>query len=356
MIAIFLFGCLPYQAYIYIIPDERDIHRFKHEGLKHAEVCYNFYERGSNKKIYITNWTYAVPLIQTPLEEFLKEAKAKQFLVIKNDSVVYEYIDEKIQVNDPTPTFSVAKSFVSASLGIALKEGYVGSVNDLAKKYLPELNYHKNFDYLTINHLLNQSSGLKMEVDNISDSYYGKSEKILKGLHFTSVPGQKLEYINDNTVLLGMIIERATGRNLHEYFSEKIWTKIGTCDSAVWGYDYKTKHTRAFCCFGATSRDYAKFGRLYLHKGKWGNDQLIDSNWVNTSLNQVNGLGESVGYNNNWFIGEKEVGDFMAVGMYRQQIYVNPKENVIIISFIRFNNKNLPLRWWQLLRQISAQA
>ncbi len=352
----FFTGCMPFQAYLYIIPDEKDIHRFKHEEVKHAKVPYEFNKLAINKSMYVTNWTHKEPLCKASLEDFLKEHKAKHFLVIKNDTIVFEYNEATITSYEPSPAFSISKAFVSAAFGVALKEGYIGSPNDLVKKYIPELNYHKNFNSLTINHLLNQTSGLKMEVDNIADCYYGKIEKGIKRLHFVAKPGEHLEYINLNTILVGVVIERATQRNLHEYFSDKIWSRIGTSDSTVWGYDYKTKHTRAFSCFGGSPRDYAKFARLYMNKGKWGNEQIIDSNWVIASTSPVNALGADIGYNNYWFIGEKQVGDYMAMGMYRQQIYVNPKENVIIVSLMKFHKQNLPVRWWEVLRQISRQT
>ncbi len=355
-VILFLTSCLPYQAYLYTIPDEKDIKRFKHAEVKHAEVCYEFDKRLSNKKIFVTNWTSNIPLIRLPLEKFLLKQKANHFLVIKNDSVVFEYKNKKISSYEPSPSFSIAKIFVSGAIGVALKEGYIKSVNELVKNYLPELNYHKNFESLTINHLLNQTSGIKSTVSNISDANYGKVEKVLKELDFEAKPGENFEYININTILLGIILERTTGRDLHDYFSDKIWSKIGTCDSTVWGYDYKTKHTRSFSCFGASPQDYAKFGRLYLNKGKWGDEQIIDSSWILASTSNVNSLGENVGYNNYWFIGEKEIGDFMAIGMFRQQIYINPKENVIIVSLMKFNRKNLPVRWWEILRQIAKQV
>ncbi|HVD99857.1 MAG TPA: serine hydrolase [Cytophagaceae bacterium] len=362
LLVINLAGCMPYQAYLYIVPDEKDIHRFKKKNVlvKNALQCsnqaFNFPQRTNNKPIYVSNWDPNEPLEKAALEEFLEDRKAKHFLVIKNDSIVFEYNNKEIKENEPTPGFSIAKALVSATVGVALKEGYIGSVNDHVKDYIPELNYHPYFDQLTINHLLNQTSGLRMEVDNIAYAYYGKMEHMLKMMHFDARPGEHLEYININTILVGIILERTTGRKLHEYFSEKIWSKIGTCDSTVWAYDYQTNHTRSFSCFGASARDYAKFGKLYLNKGKWGNEQVIDSNWVIASTSPVNALGENVGYNNNWFVGEKEVGDYLAMGMYRQQIYVNPKENVVIVSLMKFNKKNLPLRWWQVLRQVAEQA
>lgn len=356
MVAFGLSGCLPFNSYLYIVPDEKDIHRFKHEVVKHADVCHEFAKRPKNKSFYVTNWDPNEPLTKASLEDFLKAQKAKHFLVIREDSILFEYTNPKIKKYEPVPAFSIAKTLVSATVGVAMKEGYIHSLDDLVKSYIPELNYHKNFETLTINHLLNQTSGLRMEVDNIAFAYYGSIEHMLKMLHFDARPGEHLEYININTILMGVILERATGRNLHEYFSEKIWSRIGTCDSTVWAYDYKTHHTRSFGCFGASPRDYAKFGLLYMNKGRWDNQQVIDSNWVIATTSPVNTMGMDVGYNNNWFIGEKEVGDFLAMGMYRQQIYVNPKERVVIVCLMKFNKKNLPLRWWQVLRQISEQA
>jgi len=349
-------SCLPFHAFVHIVPDQKDIKRFKHATVKHADTCYEFTKAAKNKSIYVTNWTHKLPLSRLPLEQFLKQQQCYHFLVIKNDSIVFEYNNKKIKGYQPSPTFSIAKSFLSASIGIAITQGYIGSINDLVKDYLPELNYHKNFDILTINHLLNQESGINENVNHLSHTNYGKIEKILPKIEFKDCPGKTLEYVNTNYTLLGLLIERATKQDLYKYFSDNIWSKIGTCDSTVWGYDYRTHHTRAFSCFGGSTRDYAKFGRLYLNKGMWEGKQIIDSNWVAASTSQVNSLGASVGYNNSWFIGEKEVGDYMALGMYRQQIYINPKSNVIIVSIFKFDYRNLPLRWWELLRQITEQS
>ena len=127
-----------------------------------------------------------------PLEKFLLKQKATHFLVIKNDSIVFEYKDKKISSYEPSPSFSIAKIFVSGAIGVALKEGYIKSVNELVKNYLPELNYHKHFETLTINHLLNQTSGLKSTVSNISDANYGKVEKITANNRFDDMAADVL--------------------------------------------------------------------------------------------------------------------------------------------------------------------
>jgi hypothetical protein len=354
--ALFISSCLPIQAYRHIVPDQKDLHRFKHEEVPHAQQCYEFKKSTIDYNFSVHNWSNDKALCAAPLNTFLKEHKAIHFIVLQNDTILHEYCDPKQKEYVPSPSFSLAKNFVSACVGKALEQGYIGSVNDLVKSYIPELNYHPYFNELTINHLLNQKSGLRFEVDVISHANYGKIENIIPMLHFDARPGEHLEYININSTLLGIILERTTSKDVHTYFSENIWTKIGTCDSSVWAYDYRSKHTRAMSSFGGSARDYAKFGLLYLNKGKWANEQLLDSNWVIKSTSATNALGDEVGYNNSWFIGDEQVGDYMGLGMYRQQIYINPKNKMVIVCLLHFYEENLSIRWWQLFRQLVTQA
>lgn len=349
-------SCLPIQAYRHITPDQKDIYRFKHEEVPHASRCFEFQKDTTGRSFYVSNWSHEKTLSSLPLSEFLHQHKAIHFIILKNDTILYEYTAPKTKEYVPIQSFSLAKSFVSATIGIAIEQGHIGSVNDLVKTYIPELNYHEYFNTLTINHLLNQKSGLRMEVDVISHANYGKIENILSMFHFDAKPGEHLEYINYNSSLLGLIVERTTSKDFHTYFSEQIWSKIGTCDSTLWGYDYRSGHTRAMSSFAGSARDYAKFGLLYLNKGRWGNEQVIDSNWVIASTQATNALGDRVGYNNNWFIGESQVGDYMSRGMYRQQIYINPKEKTVMVCFLKFYDKNRSMNWWQMFRQLSEQA
>lgn len=349
-------SCLPFHAYVYHIPDQKDIKRFKHAEVKHANESFEFHKTKTNHPIHVYNWSHKTPLSFVPLEEFLQKQKCHHFLVIKNDSIVFEYHNPKIETYQPSPVFSISKTMVSASLGVAISKGYIESTNELVKKYIPELNHDKRFDLLTINHLLNHESGIKETVNNLARANYGRIEKILPKIEFVRTPGEYIEYVNTNYTLLGIVLERATKQDLYAFFSENIWSKIGTTDSTVWGYDYQTNHTRAMSFIGASPQDLAKFGRLYIHKGVWNGESLIDSNWINKTTSTVNASGKTMGYNSGFFIGEKEMGDYLALGMYRQQLYMNPKSNVIIVGIFKFNNQNLPLKWWEILRQISRQA
>ncbi len=350
-------GCLPLNAYLYIVPDPKDLDRFREEykEVKHAETCFSFPEKKPGQNIYLTNWNPMVPLQVGELTDFLESHKAKRFLVIKSDTIVYDYIGEKVDPYVPLPSFSIAKTFVATSLACAIQQGYIASVDEPVQKYLPELNYHEYFKSLTINHLLNQKSGIRSTVRNLSFAYYGNIEQVLWDIEFRARPGERLEYININSTLLSLIVERATGQDLYQYFSKNIWSKIGTCYYSLWAYDDDSKHTRGLSGFVGSVYDFAKFGKLYMDKGQWQGQQVLDSNWVVESTRPVNSLGDAVGYNNTWFIGDRQVGDYCAYGMYRQQIYINPEKNVIIVALMDFKHANLSLRWWQAMRQIAEQ-
>jgi CubicO group peptidase (beta-lactamase class C family) len=129
------------------------------------------------------------------------------------------------------------------------------------------------------------------------------------------------------------------------------------CDDAVWSTDTKNNLEKTYCCLGATALDYAKFGRLYLNQGVWNGKRIISERWYNKSISRDTTGGSSYNYNYCWHIGLKEYGDYMAIGLYKQHIYINPKKNLLIVLF---NDREKPLKaervnWWFVFRQIADQ-
>jgi len=106
---------------------------------------------------------------------------------------------------------------------------------------------------------------------------------------------------------------------------------------------------------GATALDYAKFGRLFLHGGVWNDKRIFSEQWYERSIRRDTTEGSSFNYNYCWHMGLKEYGDFMAIGLYKQHIYVNPTKELIIVLL---NDREKPLKaervnWWYIFRQIS---
>lgn len=356
----FLFNsCFPLKAIFLGRPDDKDIYRSKSTIIQAGNECFEFSKdlKQSGKNIKINDWTNDIPFFM-PLDTFATTHKIRSLLVIQNDTLKYEYYGKKFQENELHSSYSIAKSFTSALIGIAIDEGFIKSEKEAVINYIPELKNELYAEQLTIEHLLNHTSGIQYNLATDAIIYYGKNSlKALEKITFETSPGTKQHYLNINVELLGLILNRATGMAPSKYLEEKIWKPIQMCNNGIWSVDKKNQLEKSYCCIGASALDYAKFGRLFLNKGVWNGNRIISESWHNKSISRDTSNGSSFNYNYSWHIGLKEYGDFMAIGLYKQHIYINPEKNLLIILF---NDREKPLKaervnWWYIFRQISDQ-
>jgi CubicO group peptidase (beta-lactamase class C family) len=162
--------------------------------------------------------------------------------------------------------------------------------------------------------------------------YYGRNlHKQITTIGKEMPAGHYFKYKSVNTQLLGEIVHRVTGQSLAAYMHEKIWGPMGTEFPASWSIDNKKSDMeKAFASINATARDFAKFGRLYLHKGNWNGKQLLPKAWVEESTKVDAADGSAWYYQYQWWLPNKE-GDFMADGHLGQYIYVNPTKDLVIV-------------------------
>lgn len=352
-------SCIPVRSVFLGNPDEKDMTRFKGAVIHSGNDCFEFKKGVISPKdgFKINDWTRDIPFFM-PLDSFAPTHKIRSLLIIQNDTIKYEYYGKKFNERNLHSSYSIAKSFTSALIGIAIEEGFIKSEQDAVIKYIPELAKVPDADKLTIEHLLNHTSGIKYNLATDATIYYGRNSlKALKQIRFETRPGTKQHYLNINVELLGLILKRATGIAPSKYLEDKIWKPIQMCSDGVWSIDKKTQLEKSFCCLGATTLDYAKFGRLYMNKGIWNGNRIISETWYNKSISRDTSNGSSFNYNYCWHIGLKKYGDFMAIGLYKQHIYINPDKNLLIILF---NDKEKPLKaervnWWDIFRQIADQ-
>lgn len=340
-------------------PGDKDINHFKNAVIHTGNECFEFkYDKlQSAAKIKISDWTSDIPFF-IPLDSFAATHKIRSLLIIQNDTVKYEYYGKKFNAKNLHSSYSIAKSFTSALIGIAIEEGFIKNEQEPVIKYIPELADVVHADKLTIEHLLNHTSGIKYSLATDAIIYYGRNSlKALRKVRFETIPGTRQHYLNINVELLGLILKRATGVAPSQYLEDKIWKPIQMCDDGVWSADEKNRIEKTFCCIGATAMDYAKFGRLYLNKGVWNGNRIISEAWYEKSIRRDTTNGSSFNYHYCWHIGLKEYGDFMAIGLYKQHIYINPKKNLIIVLFNDQENRLKAERanWWFIFRQIADQ-
>ena len=278
------------------------------------------------------------------LDVFLESTGTWSFMVIQNDTILYERYFKGYQHDSMVTSFSVAKSFDSALIGIAIDEGHIKSVNDPITDYLPELaERDPRFRDIQIRHLLMMASGLRYEPDRplgMGDGTLTYTFDDLRHLALTETevveqPGTTFLYNNYNPLLLGMILERATGQSVTAYLQEKIWDPIGMEYDGSWSLDSaETGFEKMESGINARPVDFAKFGRLYLNGGNWNGTQVMPADWVAVST-QDNGLIQNapIYYGYMWW-GEKctpESQDFLALGNYGQYVYVSPAHDLIVV-------------------------
>ena len=274
------------------------------------------------------------------LDLFLESHKTLSFMIIRNDTVLYQYFDPSKTDSSVVTSFSVAKAFISALVGIAISEGKIPDTNTRIVTYFPELQ-NQGLDRVTIDNLLVHTSGIhykeiKNHVGGNLEFYWGKDLSTdVFNIHAAFPPGDHFEYSNINTQLLSMILERATGMSVSQYLQEKIWKPLGMEYPASWSLSSSRDDgiEKAFCCLNARTTDFAKFGRLFLNRGNWNGKQIIPESWIDKSLHSSKENGQRLTYHYNWGIGPKKYGCFFAVGLYGQFIYIYPEKNIIIVRF-----------------------
>jgi len=252
-------------------------------------------------------------------------------LVIYDDTLLYEEYFNGYDRESTQTSFSVAKSFVSALIGIAIEEGYIGSVDDPITKYIPELE-QPGMDKITIHHLLTMSSGLKYSGEGGGGGPLGDDAKTyydpnLRELALTVglevEPGRRWEYNNYHPLLLGMVLERATGHPVATYLSQKIWRPLGMEAEGSWSLDSESSgFEKMESGINARAIDFAKFGWLYLKRGEWDGEQVVPASWVEQSTRVETTTDPADFYQYFWWVDvvEPERGRFMPRGNLGQFI------------------------------------
>ncbi|WP_261808625.1 serine hydrolase [Nonomuraea sp. C10] len=274
--------------------------------------------------------TYTYQGERRTLDDFLTRTKTNGFLVLRGQKIVHERYTDANR-NTRFQSWSMAKSFTSAALGVALREGHIRSLDEPVTKYLPELR-KSGYNNVSIRHLLWMSSGTDWdEREDVPRMQIAANQ----GQSLTRMaarqqpdwtPGSQFEYNSMNSYVLARVITEATGTPYHRYVEKKIWQPAGMAGAAQISSDGKGE-SLGYCCFQATDRDYARFGLLYLRQGKAHGKQVVPASWVKSSTSPS---GVNPKYGLHWWLGGER--DFMAAGFGGQYIYVSPEHDVVIVK------------------------
>ena len=264
-------------------PSIYDLELFPVGKLKKSSEPYNF----------IFEKDPSVKLTKSDLE-YHEKMDTKAFLIFQGDTLIYEKYWDEHHDKTVSNSFSAAKSVIGMLVGIAIEEGKINSVDDLAADYIPEFKKNGR-EKITVRHLLTMSAGFdwvesgKNPLSEAAEGYYGTDlYGLVTRLRVIEKPGIKFNYQSGNTQILGFIIEKATGKSINEYAAEKLWIPLGARNDAFWSLDKEGGDEKAFCCMYATARDYALLGQLILNKGFYNGAQIVPEWYMKKMLDTPN--------------------------------------------------------------------
>ena len=338
---------------------------FAQRAVRHADTPYEFARAARMRTDIDTVSVRDVDFRLRPFAEYMHNRKIRAFVVIHNDTIVYERYADGYSDSTRSSSFSVAKSFTSALLGLALESGAVHSLDDSVVRYIPELAANANFRGITIRHVVDMKSGFAYSRTNghmwhdlrSGDAHFYYTTDVRRSLASQkreSSPGTQWAYKDSDAQLLAWILERATGKTLAAQMEESIWRRLGARYDASWDLDHTGGSENAASGLNATALDFAKFGRLYLNDGEWNGVRVLSPEWVRQSTTLDSSRTEPevptwwlMQHRNLWWIpmqnwaGEQ---DFFADGSRGQRIYVNRRLNVIIVQLANESAQDFPFR------------
>jgi CubicO group peptidase (beta-lactamase class C family) len=302
------------------------------------------------------------------LEDYLQASGTTAFLVVHDDKLLYERYFNGYGQRSLNTSFSMAKSFASSLVGIAIDEGHIKSVEEPITNYLPELQKKdKRFKSISIRNLLTMSSGIKYEegatlpwseqADDTKTYYSTDLRELALNSQIEGKAGQYFEYNNYNPLLVGMILERATGMHVARYLQQELWRPMGMEADGSWSLDSKKDgFEKMESGVNARARDFARFGMLFAKEGNWRGKQLISRRWVEQSTRPDTTMDPSQDYQYFWWVNTPNgKNHFSAQGNYGQYIYVAPEKDLVIVRLGKEEGEKGYGYWTDLFDELSTK-
>jgi CubicO group peptidase (beta-lactamase class C family) len=270
-------------------------------------------------------------------DDFLTATQTNAFIVIRDGKITYErYLNGKTE-STVLPSYSVAKTMTSLVIGQLVEEGTLDE-SDTFVSILPKFKAGTSFDKVTIKDLLDMNSGIGVS-DNYPSGPSGWGVAIAQMYATTDMnfflnnnrkmreePGTFAEYRSVNTQMLGLIIQEVTGNTLADEFSNRIWKRVRADYDATWNVDKVGGHEKAFCCFNATARDYARVGQALMN----GMPDIASPSWTKRISTPVVTLDYGWGYGAQMWHPYKGVN--LMMGLHGQYIYQDKANNSVIVK------------------------
>ena len=287
-----------------------------------------------------------------------KDDSTQSVALLKNGYLIGERYADGFNKDSYGTSWSMAKSFYAALILISIDKGEIKSLDQKVSDYLPYFDDDRSV--ITIRQILNMSSGLQYPDHQHETMFFRKDHlKYSRNVKLEKEPDTLFEYNNVNSMLLGEILQVATGKKADILLEERILNKIGIEKKILWRDE--AQNVLTYCCIDMSARDYAKFGQLFSNGGTWNGVQIISQELVDETFKYVWDTpnwwtDEKRGYSLHWWVSRytEDSKIFNASGRFGQYIFVDPKNDIVFVRITKYKPSEGSVQKWGNLSWLSA--
>lgn len=292
------------------------------------------------------------------LERMLKEKHGNMgaLVVSQDDKIVYEYYNQGCDIESPFHVFSVTKSVISILIGIAIDKGYIKSIDQKVLEFFSDYTIkrgEKTIQQITLRDLLTMTAPYKYKFAPYT-KYFTSDDWVKASLDLLGGKGKIGEFRYTPVIgpdIFAGILVNATGMSVLEFARKYLFDPLDinipgdiiftNKEEQMEFYKSKTVHGWVLGPSGVhtagfglaiTPKDMLKLGKLYLNGGCWNGTQIVSTEWISGSTKiQSRWEKQNLKYGLLWWIIEEEEGSFAALGDGGNALYVNPKEELVVV-------------------------
>lgn len=273
--------------------------------------------------------------VDAVLDHIFTDRATQAVVISKRGYVIGERYADGYDNNSLGTSWSVAKSFYSALMGIAVEEGWIQSTQQRASEFLTEWSDSDKAD-ITIAQILSMRSGY-----DGNDQVFFQNDQTAYAINLplTSTPGTRFAYSNANSQLMEPLLRRATGVSAHDYLQSKLLQPLGIENAGLW-LDATAQQPMTYCCIDLKPDDFLKFGLLYARDGQWDGTQIVPASYVQKSFDAHS---PSYGYqwwllNEAYFGSQVPITIYAALGLNGQKIYLWPAADIVVVVLTQYQH------------------
>lgn len=283
------------------------------------------------------DWEVASPASQGMDAAGLDKAKAwleshnsKSGVVIRHGRIVAEWYFGGADRNSKFAAYSTSKSLSSMATGLAIDDGKL-ALDHTVGQYVANASPDSK-RAVTVKQLLSMTSGVHNDPGiGQRDDLFTYAATVAAMDH---APGAKWDYNNTGLALLSPVFKKATGKQIDEYLSERVFQPIGM-KTSDWTWERREGLAIPYSGCHTTARSMGRIGLMVLHNGKWNDKQIVPASWLAESIAPSQELNKSYGYlwwnntTNKWPGVPKDA--YAALGRWDNNIFVVPSQDLVVI-------------------------